>query len=411
MKTAIFINTFTKMTNYDLKLLSTYGFRNIAIVAQDEHEKFLNTYGDFFTEIHSTNSNSSNPFEKIDYSFANNIVSNEFITNSDLRIISLSEDNLLLAAQLRNDFEIPGMKFEQAKSFRDKTVMKDILRKNNIRTPNYIKFDVNAAQDTSVYFEYLQNKIKLPFVLKPTNLLGGLGVAIIKSFDEFNIFCQKSLDNSFEYEVEEFITGTLFHCDSIRNSDKTLFSVCCEYTNPNFDFQSGKSVISIPLLENDPIRKRIIEFNENVLNVMQLHQGISHHELFLTANNELVFLEIAARSPGAIVTPMYRKAFNVGLEDCDYIMQMEIPFELSPTYETHYISGIFPLSNGIVTNLIYPELNSNHEIKWVVKEGDPIIASKSLRDKSATIIAWNRNYDSLRKDFNLLKDFQCVSVN
>jgi hypothetical protein len=143
---------------------------------------------------------------------------------------------------------------------------------------------------------------------------------------------------------------------------------------------------------------------------MELNEGISHHELFLTPQNELVFLEIAARSPGAIVTPMYRRAFNIGFEDTDFKMQMEIPFELLPTYDIHYMSGIFPLPSGTVKELVQPSLTSSHEMNWLIKKGEKTTVSKSLRDKAAYIVAWNKSYDTLRNDFNFLRHFESVVV-
>jgi len=235
--------------------------------------------------------NSGNPFETISYDFCRHVISkNISVSENALKIICLSEDNLLLAAQLRDEFNIPGMRFEQAQSFRDKTIMKYILQKNQIRTPHYVKFDHTRINDPKNYYDHLTQTIGLPFVLKPFNLLGGLGIVMVKSFEEFNSFCiENAKELSYEYEAEEFISGTLFHCDSIIENSEILFSTCCEYTNPN--------------------------------------------------------------------------------------------------------------------------ITSQHEMKWTVKEGDQIKSSMSLRDKAASITAWNNNYEELRKDFLFLKDYQSIAVH
>jgi hypothetical protein len=399
MKTAIFLNTFAKMKNYDLEELSNYDVRKVAIVAEDQYEKFSDYYGKHFSDIYSSKNLSNNGLEDIKYGFEKQIIKREAspANEENIRIICLSEDNLLIAAQLRDEFNIPGMKYNQALHFRNKVIMKDLLRKNNVRTPRYC------------YFESLKKEIGLPLVLKPVDQLGGFGISIINSVNEFENFCANK-QKKLSYEVEEFISGTLFHCDSIRQSGKILFSVCCEYTNPNFDFQIGKSVISMPLNDDNPLNQAISKFNETVLDILELRDGIGHHEIFLTDNNELVFLEIAARSPGALATPMYRRAFNIGLEDIDFKIQMDIPFQLSLTYETHYLSGIFPLFSGTVDKLVSPELKSKYEMSWFAKTGTVVTASKSLRDQSATIIAWNKDYNTLLHDFNLLRDFQSIQV-
>jgi biotin carboxylase len=407
MKTAIYINTFAKMANYDLESLSKYGINQIAIVSEDEYEKFNNAYKKYFSNIFSCPIQSKDDFEKISFDFARNIVQQQINLNADVRIICLSEDNLLVAAKLRDEFNIPGLKFDVAVPFRNKIIMKNVLKSKNIRVPHYSKLDNEKAKDPSNYFEDLSEKLGLPFIAKPTSFLGGLGVVVIDSVIAFTEFCKNSPIEA-EYEVEEFIAGTLFHCDSIRKDGKTIFSVSSEYNNPNFDFQLGKPVISMPLKNDDPLAKRIFSFNETVLDALNYERGVSHHELFLTKNDELIFLEIAARSPG-VVTPMYRRAFNIGMEDIGFLIEMDIPFELNLT-QKNYFTGIFPIIPGRIDKLIDPPLKSKFEIKWVVKEGDVINASKSVRDKSASITAWNDNYVELKQDFDLLRDFKSVLV-
>lgn len=410
MKTAIYFNTFAKMVNYDLKsLTSNNTIKNIAVVSEDEYVQFNNYYGKYFSEIIPCESETDDPFNKINFSFAKDVIHKQMAQSTDVKIICLSEDNILLSAKLRDEFEISGMKLEYALPFRDKVIMKDALRSKNVRIPRYYKFDCARLSDTASYFLHLQNELGLPFILKPTLLLGSLGVTLIDSLITFLEFCQNKPIHT-EYEAEEFISGTLFHCDSIRKDNKTIFSVCCEYTNPNFDFQAGKSVISMILNSDAPLTKRIFSFNENVLTALNFKEGITHHEIFLTKNNELVFLEIAARSPGAIVTPMYRRAFGIGFEDIDYKMQMDIPFDLNPRYDDVYLSGIFPVIPGKVEKLVSPPIKSQHEMNWLIKPGENINSSKSLRDKASTIIAWNKNPYELRDDFNFLRSFQSVIV-
>jgi hypothetical protein len=98
------------------------------------------------------------------------------------------------------------------------------------------------------------------------------------------------------------------------------------------------------------------------------------------------------------------------MEDIDFKIQMDISFQLIPSYNTHYLSGILPSLSGTVKMLVSPDIKSKYEMKWAVKEGDLTSASMSLRDKSGSISAWNSNYDELRNDFNYLKNYQSTLV-
>lgn len=411
MKTAIFINTFTKMSNYKLDEFLELDLRMIALVAESEYEKFCAKFGLYFAEIIECKMDKNSYMQRYDYEFVKNIVSKELtkINGESLRIISCCEDHLLLAAQLREEFSIPGMHYKQALNFRDKVEMKNTLRAHNIRVPHYERFNDANQNERLSDFNQLQSRFGLPFVLKPTAMLGGFGVAIVSSAEEFEAFYQMKAPNE-QYEVEEFISGTLYHCDAIRQNGVTLFSVCCEYTNPNFDFQLGKSVISMPLREDEPHVKEIVQFNERVLNALEFQTGVTHHELFVNNMGEVVFLEIGARSPGDPVSALYYEAFNLCFENCDAKMQLDIPLELKPTTNVHVMSGTLPKISGIVDKLISPELNSPFDIKWAIKEGDFIPESNSIRDCAATITAKNNDYKTLRSDFLILKDFCGLQV-
>ncbi len=414
MKTAVIINTCTKMMNYDLEDLSKNKIRLVAITSSHDFKKFNALYGKYFSRIEASPEPESAHLEKINFSFAKKIIQEELKNSEFLRVICQSEDNLLLAAQLRDELKIPGMGFEQTLVFRDKVLMKDALGKANIRLPKYKKFVSEHDSKIDLLFENLKTEFKLPFVIKPTKLLGGAGVEIIHSLKELG-GALKNTSSHMEYEVEEFISGTLYHCDTIRQNGKTLFAVCCQYTNPNFDFQLGKSVISFPLENKDPIVKRIFSFNESVLDTLDFHTGTSHHEMFIKDSGEIVFLEIAARSPGAVVTPMYKKEYGIGFEDIAFKIEMQIPFTLpdsplSMEIKTHYLSGIFPMIPGVVKELLIPNIKSQHKIKWLVDIGSEMSGCKGLRDISASIEAWNDDHEILENDFEILKNFQSVSV-
>ena len=163
--------------------------------------------------------------------------------------------------------------------------------------------------------------------------------------------------------------------------------------------------------QQDSVSIALKAFNSKVLAALNYRTGITHHEIFVKADGEIVFLEIGARSAGAIITPMYRAAFNIPFEDTDFKIEMEIPFKLKPTYHCYYMSGILPILSGTVTELFKPALKSKFDMKWLVKIGDVLNRCKSLRDKAGTITVWSADYQTLLQDFNYLKNFECISTS
>jgi biotin carboxylase len=410
MKTAIFLNTFIKMKNYDLDELSKHNVKLIAITSENEYSKFQKEYGKYFAHIYCSPQPEDAHGDKVNYSFSKNIVQNELKSCDYVRIVCQSEDNLLVAARLRDEFHLPGMSYQETLLFRDKLLMKDAVRKAGIRVPKYKKFHFDNTLTREQHFEKLKEEFGVPFVLKPTKLLGGIGVIIVDSIEVFKDIKEGDL-HSLEYEVEEFINGTLYYCDTISQNGEVLFSVCGQESNPNFDFQLGKSVVSISLNQNDPLSKALKEFNGKVLAALGYRTGVSHHEIFVKPDGEIVFLEIGARSPGGIATPMYRLAYNIAYEDTAFKIEMDIPFKLEPTYNRHYMSGILPILPGKVKQLIKPQLSSQFDMQWLVNVGAVLGPCKSLRDKAGTITVWNEDYQILWEDFKYLKNFQCISTS
>ena len=407
MKTAIFINTFAKMKNYDMEDLIGQDIRLVAIVSSKDFPDFKEKYSGYFNNICLSIACDHGEFGDLNYAYSSKVVANELSINKDVRIICQSEDNLLLAGKLRDSFKLPGMGYQEILPFRDKVLMKNIIENAGLRVPKYTKLQFNQKEDLKQKFVSLSDELGLPFLLKPISALGSVGIQIINNEEEF----QKhyGIIQSIEYEAEEFISGTLYHCDSIIKNGKTLFVVCCQYSNPNFDFQLGKSIISLPLKSDDTLAQRIFEFSATTLNAMGFYNGISHLEIFLTETNELIFLEVAARSPG-VVTPMYRQAFNVPFEDFAFKIEMGIDFEIPKPSDTFYMSGILPTIKGKIHSLINPEIFSEYFINWSVKPGDYINTSSSLREQSGTILVWNQDYELLVRDFSSLKNFTSLEL-
>ncbi len=61
---------------------------------------------------------------------------------------------------------------------------------------------------------------------------------------------------------------------------------------------------------------------------------------------------------------------------------------------------------GNVGKLNKPNIKSQYQLNWKVKEGDSTITKASrLGENVGSMLLWNENYEDLREDFNHLKTF------
>ena len=408
MKTVIFFNTLIKLKSYDFSVLDLQNVILIAFVKADEYKDVVNNFSTRFSQIIPISCEDSTLNYQQSKHALDDIVSAIADKNS-IHLISLSEENMLLVAKLREDFAIPGMSMQQTEKFRDKIKMKNALQASGVNLPTYQEMDCMKASDLEKYYQEVVDALGTKFVIKPKALLCAMGVSIIKNYAEF-VHAMEQISDYHNYELETFISGTLYHIDSIQINGESIFQVCCEYSCPNFDFQLGIPLLSLPLPEDHSIVKQAKTLAAKVLNALDYHNGPSHLEFFVDANKKLVFLEIAARTPGAIVTPMYNRMFNFNMLNADLCFRLGLPIAKPMAPKKHYFSGLFPISEGKVVKLLEPTLSGQYELDWKVEVDAQLERCNSLRDIAASIIVANDNFAAAYADFKKLSKTTLLEI-
>lgn len=379
----------------------------IVVILDQQFEDKIPPHVEYF--LHKKYSLRSNPklgfLGEFDFYSLKEIVENELKITNELRIVCSDEFNLLNAARLREEFNLLGHKKKDILQFRDKVKMKELLRAQSLRVP---RFKHLTDKDT---FNTLSREIGLPFVIKPTDSCGSHGVFIIHEEKDFKHFEKNTLPHNFE--VEEYIEGELFHVDALIKNQEIKFLCANRYTYPNFEYTLGKPLGSIPLDSNNEISKRLLIFAKSVLRALNANNLISHIELFVTKNDEIIFLEASARPPGGFLNLTHRINFGINLMDEDFMLQTGIELKLNneiPREKAFFV--LFPLMPGKIKTLNNPQVKSRYDINWCVKEGDFIDKSQctNVVSKAAHAIFYNSNFDDLNDDFEKIKYHQALEV-
>src|SRR5690606_7164202 len=120
--------------------------------------------------------------------------------------------------------------------------------------------------------------------------------------------------------AEEYIDGVLYHIDTCVSQGKTTFMQICQYSCPNAELLQGKVLGSLPLLESNEVYKKLRQFAQQVLDCLKIDNMVNHMEVFI-ANDEVCFLEIAARPPGGLISKMHEMNTGVNLVDQAFLLQ------------------------------------------------------------------------------------------
>jgi len=210
------------------------------------------------------------------------------------KVVAAHEFDLQKAAYLRDYLKIPGQTGESANAFRDKYEMKKLL-KNVVKTPSFKKianvFDVITFKEENGY----------PFVVKPVDSAGSVGVEIIKTDEDLHRVLEKGIESNLI--AESFVEGDMYHVDGLYADGELLLSQPSIYLNGCLAFQENKYLASVMLEEGNPYYNRLNKATKEVLLHLPTpdHAIAFHAEFFVTPQDEIIFCEIASRVGGGMV--------------------------------------------------------------------------------------------------------------
>lgn len=211
------------------------------------------------------------------------------------RVVCMWEPGVVLAAKLREALGAPGQGVEQATTFRNKDIMKQVITKAGIRTARH------APATSIAQVREAAASIGFPVIVKP---IAGAG-----SMDTFRAGSMAELDTELakitsydEVNVEEFIEGDEYTYDTICINGEVQYENVCFY-RPNPLIARSHEWISpqtLALRDLTPVPVAAgIALGRSVLKAMGFQTGFTHMEFFWTPKGEAVFGEIAARPAGA----------------------------------------------------------------------------------------------------------------
>ncbi len=315
--------------------------------------------------------------------------------------------NISLARKLREKYRLFGSYPKDMACYENKITQKKAMSDNGVATPKFLPFTYDQIMDGSEpLLDEIVDKCGLPFIAKPADLAGSIGVQLIYSADDFYEYT-KSLpsDLSKEYIFEQYIDGQLFHVDLVTNNKETVFSQSCEYLFNGLSFVNGHIHGSLPLNVDDERHIRLVEFCKHINKVLGLVNGCTHHEVFIDHNDNLVFLEAACRPPGSSVPKIYKSCFNVNIMNYNLFLDCDIPFSVAREDLTKAFWSIIPSKNHEHIIEKIPDFIENYKIDFLEKVDNQVA---SLADQSAVLEIQNDSYEKLINDFKSIRSISKI---
>jgi biotin carboxylase len=247
------------------------------------------------------------------------------------RIAALDDFDVELAAMLREHLQVPGMGRTAASYFRDKLAMRTKARSLGIPIPEFSPVFNDQALD-----EWTR-RVPAPWVLKPRSSAAAIGIKKIADRDGLWRALDAAGDQRSNSVLEQFVSGDVYHVDSIIWDGKVMFAIPFKYGRPPMEIaHHGGLFITRRLPDDSPEGAALLALNRRLQEGLGLQRGVSHSE-FIRRSSEpggslgsgepaspklgdvnpsaggLVFLETSARVGGAFIVDTIEAATGLNL--------------------------------------------------------------------------------------------------
>ena len=211
------------------------------------------------------------------------------------RVEALWEPLMISAARIRQHLKLPGMSPQTVIGFRDKSIMKERVAAAGLRVPYAFRCTTQAEIEAAI------EKIGYPVIIKP---IAGAGSADTYRVDNAAVKNKilPRLRHVKEVSTEEFIDGREFTYDTICVNGIPRYENVAEYLPRPLIARSNEwispVIITVKDLQQNHIRQGV-QLGRGVLKALQMGDGFTHMEWYLTPKGEVVFGEIGCRPGGA----------------------------------------------------------------------------------------------------------------
>lgn len=211
------------------------------------------------------------------------------------RLETLWEPMMLLAARLREDLDLPGLRTDTVQGFRDKPLMRERVAAAGLRIPRTVRVGSVAEARAAI------TTVGFPAILKPVDGAGGADTHRVTDLAGFEA-ALATMRHVPEATVEEFVEGEEFTYETLCVNGRILYESVCAYSPAVLVARRNEWISPIIHALRSPARPDLadgVALGRSAVTALGMGTGISHMEWFRDAAGTAIFGEMACRPPGA----------------------------------------------------------------------------------------------------------------
>lgn len=233
------------------------------------------------------------------------------------RLVGALEQLQLPIARARELAGVPGMKTEVARRFRDKDLMKEVLRRAGV--PVAASRLVSSATELQAFID----QVGFPIIVKPQAGVGSRGTFRLENADELAALLELGSGPTARepLQAEQFLRAREFTCETVTIHGQPVWRSGTRY------FPTPLEVLETPWMQYCVLLPREVAapwttfhpVNAAALDALfgaereVAGTALTHMEWFLTADEKVYVGEVGARPPGVQIMPLMSLAHEADL--------------------------------------------------------------------------------------------------
>ena len=260
----------------------------------------------------------------------------------------VSEVGILLAAHIRETFNLPGPRMNLCQRLINKATQRRIWSESGVPGPRWATFrDAEGVLDAV-------SKFGFPLIVKPTDSSGSRGVTKIESADDNLVDAVGRafmFSRSGEVILEEFMDGTEFTVEVFAVDSKIHVLAVTE--KKKVDGTRGTVACELATSErSQEVLARIAEAAVGAFRALGYAEGPGHAEVILKNDGSVGLVEVAGRGGGFMVFDgLVPKVSGVNIARLTALQAVGLPVGEVTNWQKSAVLRFFPSRPGVLRNI------------------------------------------------------------
>lgn len=303
----------------------------------------------------------------------------------DMIFTSATELGNVTACYVGEKLGLNTNSYQVALNTTQKSLMKKVLKKNNIRTAKFIVKKENQKIKWNIF----------PCIVKPSDASSAKGISYCTKKDELAKAIQdaKTFSRTKEVLIEEYIEGKQYSCETISSfGEHQIITYNKEY------IKNPPNIIETKHKMSQAINQKLSRFDQTIfiiLNAFNIQFGAVHLE-FRIKNDKLYIIELASRT-GGMRSEMINLAYGISYSQ----LLLLASFEKLPKIQKSFIQSV--QCRFLIDYVAYKQYNMHIKSKKNIVF-EPFAIKKITKDFEASHLGESKGYYYLfqksKKDTN-----------